>query len=159
MQMLYFYNKFLDMIGLSLNYWVDIIRIKDQNRRFFMKNIVIKCQGYEFEAELNGSNTAEEIAKILPVENNANIWGEEIYFSIPAYLDLEEGCKQEVEVGELGYWPVGNAFCIFFGPTPVSVSEKPRAYSEVNVFGKITKGLENLYQVKNGVPIKVELKK
>ena len=124
-----------------------------------MENIVIKCQGYEFEAELNDSNTAKEILDILPVGSSASTWGDEIYFSIPAYLDLESDCKEEVEVGELGYWPVGNAFCIFFGPTPASISEKPKAASQVNVFGKITKGIEDLYKVKNGAPIKVELKK
>jgi hypothetical protein len=40
-------------------------------------------------------------------------------------------------VGELGYWPVGQAFCIFFGPTPVSTDERPRAYSPVNVIGRV----------------------
>jgi hypothetical protein len=124
-----------------------------------MQNIVIKCQGYEFEAELNNSNTAKEIFKILPIENNANIWGEEIYFDIPICLDLEDGNKQELEVGELGYWPVGNAFCIFFGPTPISISKKPRAYSNVNVFGRITTGIDNLIKIKNNSSIKVELKK
>jgi hypothetical protein len=88
-------------------------------------------------ALLNDSYTADAIWNALPLEGHANLWGDEIYFDI--HVDLEEGedAKQEMDVGELGYWPVGKAFCIFFGPTPVSSGEKPRAYSNVNPFGKI----------------------
>jgi len=43
-----------------------------------------------------------------------------------------------VNIGELGYWPDGNAFCIFFGPTPVSQGDKIRPASPVTVFGKVT---------------------
>ena len=68
-------------------------------------------------AELNDSNTAQQIAAKLPIEADFSTWGDEIYFSIPVRADSENG-KEIVELGELGYWPPGNAFCIFYGATP-----------------------------------------
>ena len=87
--------------------------------------------------DLPGFQLAAKIMEILPVEGTANVWGDEIYFDIPLNLDLEGDARADVEVGDLAYWPTGSAFCIFFGPTPVSTDEKPRAYSPVNVFGKV----------------------
>jgi len=68
-------------------------------------------------AELNTTKTADAIWKALPVTSKANIWGDEVYFSIPVKVELEDG-KEIVNAGDLGYWPPGTAFCIFFGPTP-----------------------------------------
>jgi hypothetical protein len=65
-----------------------------------------------------------------------NVWGDEIYFSIRVYLDLEEG-REIMELGELAYWPPGNAFCVFYGRTPASMDERPRAASAASPVGKI----------------------
>jgi hypothetical protein len=81
--------------------------------------------------------TAKAIINALPIRGRANRWGDEIYFNIGISVP-EEGAKQDVEVVDLGYWPPGQAFCIFFGPTPASRGNKPRAASPVNVFGKVT---------------------
>jgi hypothetical protein len=40
-------------------------------------------------------------------------------------------------MGDLGYWPPGTAFCIFFGPTPMSSGDEIRPASPVNVLGKV----------------------
>jgi hypothetical protein len=88
-------------------------------------------------AILDETPTADAIWEALPIEGHANLWGDEIYFNIPVHQEEAEDARQEMEVGELGYWPVGTAFCIFFGPTPMSEAEKPRAYSNVNPFGQI----------------------
>jgi uncharacterized protein len=71
------------------------------------------------------------------------------------HVDQASDAKQEVDVGDLGFWPVGDAFCIFFGKTPVSINEKPRAYSPVNVFGRIKGDVTILKKVSNGDQIKV----
>ncbi|MBU4258216.1 MAG: hypothetical protein KKH45_02330, partial [Proteobacteria bacterium] len=102
-----------------------------------MKKIIISVEDLSVTAELNETYTAEKIFEALPIEGTVNVWGDEIYFDIPLELDLENDARAEVEVGDLGYWPSGPAFCIFFGPTPVSRNEKPRAYSPVNIFGHI----------------------
>jgi hypothetical protein len=102
-----------------------------------MSIIEISSGELTLQAELNESPTAQEVCKALPMEGRANVWGDEIYFEIPVVMDQESDARAEVEVGELGYWPVGRAFCIFFGPTPVSTDERPRAYSPVNVIGRV----------------------
>jgi hypothetical protein len=80
--------------------------------------------------------TCEAIWNKLPFELNLARWGEELYGEIPVSLGRENS-QVDCEVGDLGYWPDGNGFCIFFGPTPVSKDEKPRAASPVNIFAKI----------------------
>jgi hypothetical protein len=100
------------------------------------KKIHIRAGAIEAEAELNDTRTAQAIWEILPIEGRTNLWGDEIYFSIPLSLELETG-QELVNIGELGYWPQGNAFCIFFGPTPVSQGDEIRPASPVTVFGKI----------------------
>ena len=67
----------------------------------------------------------------------------------------EKDAREEVEVGELGYWPKGPAFCIFFGPTPVSKGPKPKAYSPVNVFGKVLDNWALLKDIRNGTLVTV----
>lgn len=89
------------------------------------------------EAELNGSPTSAKIVKALPIETFFSTWGDEIYFSIPVNSGLDETAQEEVQIGDLGYWPTGNAFCVFFGPTPMSTAGKIIPASAVNVFGKV----------------------
>lgn len=120
-----------------------------------MHKIIISVEDLSVQAELNDTNTAEKIFKALPIEGTVNLWGDEIYFDIPLELDLENDARADVEVGELGYWPSGPAFCIFFGPTPVSRDEKPRAYSPVNIFGRIIGDTTRLKTVSNGSKIRI----
>lgn len=110
----------------------------------------------EVNAELNKSNTAKKIAKILPIEASANRWGDEIYFEIPLKIE-EESSTEIVDVGDLAYWLDGSCFCIFFGRTPASTDKRPRASSAVNVFGKILGNATVLKKIKSGDKIKVEV--
>jgi hypothetical protein len=87
-------------------------------------------------ATLDGSPTARAILDALPLEAKAQTWGDEIYFAIPVGLQ-EDGAKPVVALGDLGYWPPGRAFCIFFGPTPASQGDEIRPASPVNVFGRV----------------------
>jgi len=121
-----------------------------------MEKIKIEVNGRIYEAELYDTPTTKRILQNLPFEGNANVWGEEVYFTIPIGIPEEPDAHEIVEVGELGYWPVGAAFCIFFGPTPVSQGPKPRAYSPVNVFGKIKGDLASLKEIQQGDIIFVE---
>jgi hypothetical protein len=50
---------------------------------------------------------------------------------------------------------MGNAFCIFFGPTPVSVDERPRAYSPVNILGRVLGDAVQFRAVRAGTPVKL----
>lgn len=103
-----------------------------------MKKIRIEIGDLTMDAELNDTPTAMKISEILPFENTFNTWGEEIYFSIPVKSDLDPDAKEVVEPGDLGYWPTGQAFCIFFGPTPISSQGRIMPASAVNIIGKVT---------------------
>lgn len=106
-------------------------------------------------AELNFTKTADTIWQALPLSSKVNVWGEEIYFTIPVKVELENG-QEVVSRGDLGYWPSGSAFCIFFGPTPVSKENEIRAASAVNIFGKLIDDPEVFKKVKEGERIVVE---
>jgi len=80
--------------------------------------------------------TCKAIWDNLPFDLNLARWGEELYGEIPVAIG-KENAQVDCEVGDIGYWPDGNGFCIFFGPTPVSKDEKPKAASPVNIFAKI----------------------
>lgn len=120
-----------------------------------MKRIVILVNELTVEAGLNGTESAKKIWNALPITATACTWGEEVYFEIPVVHGLEPGAKQEVDVGSLGYWPAGEAFCIFFGRTPVSTSDKPKAYSPVNVIGSVTGDPKVFHAVRSGDEIRI----
>ena len=101
-----------------------------------MRKITITAGGVSVGATLHEGRTAEAIWGALPIEARANTWGDEIYFSIPLVCEPESP-KAVVEMGDLGYWPPGSAFCIFFGPTPASRGNEIRPASPVNVFGRV----------------------
>jgi len=101
-----------------------------------MRNILISVGGVEVEAVLNDAHTADLIYEALPIEETYSTWGDEIYFGIPIEASLENG-QEVVEVGDLGYWPPGHAFCIFYGRTPASQGDEIRPASPVNVVGKV----------------------
>jgi hypothetical protein len=109
------------------------------------------------EATLTEENpeTANTIYELLPIKGSANLWGDEIYFSIPVQIQAENS-KTVVDLGDIAYWPPGNAFCIFYGPTPMSRGTEIRPASAVNVFGKISGDALVFKRVKNGEKIIVE---
>lgn len=91
--------------------------------------------------------TVDNLAKALPFEGRAARWKEEIYFETPVKLGPEKA-KSSVEVGVIAYWPMGSAFCIFYGPT--------QPYSPVNLVGKVTSNLDMFRTLKSGTKIRVE---
>jgi hypothetical protein len=121
-----------------------------------MNRITITAGDVSLPAELNDNPTAQRIWDSLPIEGRANVWGDEIYFGIPVKAGEEPDARAEVEVGELCYWPPGNAFCIFFGPTPASIDERPRAASPVNVLGRVLGDANSFRSVQGGTLVKIE---
>ena len=120
------------------------------------KKIRIHVSDVEIEAELNEAKTSQRIWEALPIERKVNLWGEEIYFAIPVKTGLETGSREIVSAGELGYWPTGHAFCIFFGPTPASKADEIRAASAVNIIGKVLSDPKVFLKVKEGAKITLE---
>ncbi|MDE2780642.1 MAG: cyclophilin-like fold protein [Chloroflexota bacterium] len=120
------------------------------------QEIRIIAGGLEVEATLNGSVTARAVAAALPITASTNTWGDEIYFGIPVDASLEDG-REVVDLGDLGYWPPGRAFCIFFGPTPASRGEEIRPASAVTIIGRVTGDPVVFKQVSSGAQVTIEL--
>ena len=91
--------------------------------------------------------TIDAISKKIPMEGRAALWKEEVYFEIPVKMG-EEKPKPKVEKGDIAYWPMGNALCVFFGAS--------QPYSQVSIVGRVVHNLELFAHVKSGAAIKLE---
>ncbi len=120
-----------------------------------MRKIRITAANVTCEATLSGSRTASAIWDALPIEGRGSTWGDEIYFSIPVTC-APESPREVVEMGDLGYWPPGSAFCIFFGPTPASHGSEIRPASPVNVFGRVDGDPAVFKAVRSSSKVRVE---
>lgn len=108
------------------------------------------------DAELNDTSTAKKIAAALPINATFNTWGDEIYFAIPVSAELDEKAREVVTIGDLGFWPPGRAFCIFFGQTPMSKPGEIRPASAVNIIGKVKGDATQFKQVMRERQVKLE---
>jgi hypothetical protein len=118
--------------------------------------IKIVIQNLALDAELFDTACANAIVAVLPIEASPNKWGDEFYFGIPLKQGLDDTATTNVKVGDIGFWPPGNALAIFFGPTPMSSGSDPVPASEVNVVGKITGDAAILRKVKGATKIRIE---
>ena len=107
------------------------------------------------EARLNDSKTATAIWARLPIEAKGETWGDEIYFDIGVRV-APESPREVVGLGDLAYWPPGQAFCIFFGPTPMSRGDEIRPASAVNVVGRIVGDPTVFKNVRAGTRVTLE---
>jgi hypothetical protein len=120
------------------------------------RKIKISAGPVEAQAELLQTSTADAIWDALPLESTCNLWGDEIYFTISLAHDLEPDACEIVDKGDLGFWPQGPAFCIFFGPTPISSGTEIKPASAVNVFGRVVGDSTVFKQVVAGTAVRVE---
>ncbi len=111
------------------------------------RRVMIKFGSLSTEAVLNESSTASAIWENLPMESIANLWGKEIYFETQVISPLADDATKDVKPGDIGYWPMGRAICIFFGPTPLSKGDEIIPAAPVNIVGKITGDMELLKEV------------
>ena len=119
-------------------------------------NLVIEFETLDLrlEATLNDSDTASSLSGVLPIEASVNLWGDEIYFGVDLFMDNEKS-QETVEIGDLAYWPPGNAFCIFFGETPASLDGQIKPASAVTVIGRIESDPSLLKRVTSGENITI----
>jgi hypothetical protein len=120
------------------------------------RDIRITAGSVVLAARLNDSATAEAIYACLPIRATVQTWGDEIYFPIPVDQRLAADAVDVVEVGDLGYWPTGRAFCIFFGPTPASRGAEVRPASSVNLVGRVVGDARLFKDARDGEPVVIE---
>lgn len=121
-----------------------------------MSRIKITAGTVRLDAVLHDTPTVDALLAALPIEGRANIWGDEIYFDIGLNAAPEPAARANVAVGELGYWPPGSAFCIFFGRTPASTGDGPVAASPVNILGEVIGDATLFKSVRNGETVRLE---
>ncbi|MFB6124048.1 MAG: cyclophilin-like fold protein [Haloferacaceae archaeon] len=121
-----------------------------------MSDLVIAVDDRELTATWTDDSpeTRRAVADALPVEGDAARWGEELYFGVSVDVPAENA-REEVPVGAVAYWPRGNALCLFWGPTPASHGEEPRAASPVNVVARID-DVTPLESVSGGATVRVK---
>lgn len=119
------------------------------------KKIRIRTEKVSMHAELFQTKTAEAIWNSLPIEGKVNTWGDEIYFSIPVKMGREKAVDV-VQEGDIGYWPDGHAFCIFFGKTPISTDKEIKPASPVNLVGRLLGNPREWKKAKDGDKIIIE---
>lgn len=120
-------------------------------------NMRIRAGSVVMTAVLSDSATTRAILAALPIKAVARTWGDEIWFPIPVAEGLEAGAVDLVEAGDLGYWPTGKAFCIFFGPTPTSRGDEIRPASAVNPIGRVLGDAKAFKVVRDGDPVELEI--
>lgn len=120
------------------------------------KPIQILVGDKHFEAELDDTACAQSIAEAMPIQGIANIWGDEIYFDIGLDSALDDTARATVSLGDIGFWPSGQAICLFYGPTPISGPDEIRPASAVNIVGRILSPLEPLKQSRDGDPVVIQ---
>ncbi len=120
------------------------------------KKIRIRFGEREVTATLNESRSAELFYETLPAKLSMTRWGDEYYGNCGVAVEQEKEARTDMEIGELALWPDGSALCIFFGPTPVSTGEKPKAISPVNPIGRIEGTVDFLKKLPSAIDIEVE---
>ncbi len=118
--------------------------------------IKIIIKGVSLDAELFDTLCARAIGDILPIEVHPNEWGDEFYFEVPVRMPLDETATTKVKVGDIGYWPPGNALAIFFGPTPMSKGPEPVPASAVNIVGRTVQDASALKNAKGAKKIRLQ---
>ena len=121
--------------------------------------LIIKVGDLKISAELNDSPSAEKLRLLLPIEFSMSRWGDEYYGDCGIEVELSRDAREIMEVGELAVWPAGKALCIFFGPTPVSKGNEPRAISPVNPVGKLIGNPAVLEKLGNSIRVRMEISK
>lgn len=120
------------------------------------KKVRITAGTVSILAEFSDTECAKAIAKSLPIEAVPNEWGDEFYFAIPVKLPLDATATGKVKIGDIGYWPPGQALAIFFGRTPMSTGPDPVPASEVNLVGRIVGDALVLHRAKGASKIRIE---
>jgi hypothetical protein len=115
-----------------------------------MKDIQIALKGRIITAKLDEiSPIADTVYRMLPLCSRINTWGDELYFP----LNLNRGLNSpthNVNLGDIAYSRVYDAFCIFYGKTPISTKNKIFPNSPVDIIGRLDQDPEILKDLLSG---------
>ena len=119
--------------------------------------IQIRIADILLTATLRNTPTAQAILAALPIDSRAQTWGEEVYFSTPVNVELEQDARDVVQAGELAFWIEGSCIAIGFGPTPISRGDEIRLAARTNIWADTEDDVRQLKIIQAGAPIHVEV--
>ena len=104
-----------------------------------VSRIVVRTRNGEYPGELDDSDISNAIWLSNRLTVEINMLGGMMYGELPLDVILpKEGRTTKLETGDIAYWPGPGAFCIFFGPTPLSGEDgQPVAPYPVIKIGKM----------------------
>ncbi len=118
--------------------------------------ISLQTQNYFFIVNLNQSHTAQEISTKIPFDSEILTWGDEFYFKTGINItELKDKVTDDVNIGDVAYWPEGSCICVFYGPTPFSKSSKPVPASPVVIIGNTYANPDELRRIHESESIRV----
>ena len=117
--------------------------------------ILLTVGEHQLSAELNDSAVSSQFVETLPASIRMTRWGDEYYGSCGISASETDGAREIMSVGEIAFWNPGSALCLFFGPTPASTDEKPRAASPVVPMGFITGDVSVLKSLGGSIDLEV----
>ncbi|MDX9895866.1 MAG: cyclophilin-like family protein [Desulfofustis sp.] len=118
-----------------------------------MPRITISWPAGTITAVLRETPTAGRLLDALPIKARANVWGDEVYFSVPFSADAEPDAATVVDKGAVCFWLAGDSLARLFGPTPVSEGDECRLISAANIVGMMEGDLRHLRTVRTGDPM------
>jgi hypothetical protein len=121
-----------------------------------MRRLKLTIGDVAITAEILNTPTADALYEAAPFTSSTQTWGEEVYFSTPVKQDQEEDARDVMNLGELAFWPPGNAIAIGYGRTPISDGDEIRLASPANVWGHAVEDVRTLSSIRSGTPIQVD---
>ncbi len=121
-----------------------------------MADLRVTVDGRDLEATWTDGTPATRaaLADALPIAGEATRWGDELYFDVPLAVP-PENARETVPVGAIAYWPAGDKLCLFWGPTPASTGDEPRAAAPVTVVARL-EDVSALADLEGGARVRLE---
>ena len=120
-----------------------------------MSKIKIIFGTIELLAEVLDTPTGNAIYNCLPINSQANTWGDEVYFAAPVQVEREPDAKDIVERGEIAFWVEGSCIAIGFGRTPISQGNEIRLAAKTNIWAVTEDDVKKLSSVNTGDTVRV----
>ena len=125
------------------------MKLEKQRMTFEMSNIYIIIDDLKFKILPRNTNTAKKIITKLPLQGECQKWGKEYFFYTNLNIALEADAKQVIKLGEIAYWPAGDAIAIGFGKTPISNGNEIRLADKCNIWAHTEFDLNKLNTIVN----------